>query len=78
MEKLIAISYDVCSHNDLFIGMNEIVVQKETMDEQVAELAKRDVAPIVRVFGYDGSKLSDNYIEYTFEQYQCDCGVELK
>ena len=72
----IAVTYDVCEHNDLYIDMNEHRLDgSEDLDKQVREVAKVDVAPVVRVYESYSSDFKDFrlYKEYTFEEYECSC-----
>lgn len=71
-----AVTYDVCEHNDLFIDMNEYVLDaKKDLHKQVHQLAKTDVAPLVKVYKSDTSNDKDFrfYKEYTFKEYECSC-----
>lgn len=72
----IAITYDVCKHNDLYEDMNEYVLDSFTdIDKQIKEYAKIDVAPLVKVYESATSDFKESilYKEYTFEEYVCAC-----
>lgn len=72
----IAVTYDVCEHNDLCEDMNEYILDSTAdIDKQVSELAKIDVAPLIEVYESISSdfKKLELYKEYKFEEYDCDC-----
>lgn len=72
----IAVTYDVCEHNDLYIDMNEYSMDgSKDLDKQVREVAKVDVAPVVKVYESDTSDFKDFrlYKEYSFKEYECGC-----
>ncbi len=71
-----AVTYDVCEHNDLYIDMKEYHIDDaKDMDKQVWELAKVDVSPLVKVYESDTSDFKDFrlYKEYIFKEYECSC-----
>lgn len=71
-----AVTYDVCEHNDLYIDMKEHHIDDaKDMDKQVWELAKVDVSPLVKVYESDTSDFKDFrlYKEYIFKEYECSC-----
>lgn len=72
----LAVTYEVCEHNDLYLDMNEYNVDStRELDDQIRELAKVDVAPLVKVYESDTSDFRDVrlYKEYTFKDYECGC-----
>lgn len=72
----IAMTYDVCDHNHLYENMNQYPLDTSiSLEKQVEEYAKIDVAPIVKVFESDTNDFKDLrlYREYTFKQYECGC-----
>ncbi|MGN1402501.1 MAG: hypothetical protein ACI4XL_13490 [Bacillus sp. (in: firmicutes)] len=76
-----AVTYEVCKHNDIYMDMNEYKLDSsKDMDQQLREIAKADVAPLIKVYesdagNWEGGKL---YKEYTFKEYECGCGDHLK
>ncbi|MYL57591.1 hypothetical protein [Virgibacillus halodenitrificans] len=75
-KRYIAITYDVCEHNDLYEDMNEYILDSSTeMDKQVKEFAKKDVAPLIKVYESftDDFKDITLYKQYKFKEYECDC-----
>lgn len=75
-ERYIAITYDVCKHNDLYENMNKYILNSSTeIDKQVKEFAKKDVAPLIKVYESvtDDFKDITLYKEYRFKEYECDC-----
>ena len=72
----IAVTYDVCEHNDLYIDMKEHRIEEaRDMDKQVREIAKVDVSPLVKVYESDTNNFENFrlYREYTFKEYECGC-----
>ncbi|MBM7601027.1 hypothetical protein JOC34_003448 [Virgibacillus halotolerans] len=72
----IAVTYDVCEHNNLYEYMNEYHLDLSIdMDKQIREFAKMDVAPIVKVYESDASDPGEFilYKEYKFKKYECGC-----
>jgi hypothetical protein len=73
----IAVTYDVCEHNDLCEEMNKYVLNSSDvdMDKQVKKFAETDVAPLIKVYGSITSdfKKMTLYKEYKFKKYECDC-----
>ncbi|MGF6949934.1 hypothetical protein QF028_002439 [Neobacillus sp. B4I6] len=72
----IAVTYEVCEHNNLYLDMNEYNIEaSEDMDKQIRELAKVDVAPVVKVYESDTSDFKEFrlYKEYKFKEYECGC-----
>ncbi|WP_270181311.1 hypothetical protein [Alkalihalobacillus sp. CinArs1] len=72
----LAVTYDVCEHNDLFIDMNEYPIDLPTeMEAQVKDFAKQDVAPLVRVYESETSDFKNITLhrEFTFKEYECCC-----
>lgn len=71
-----AVTYEVCEHNNLYLDMNEYKIDSyENMDKQISELAKVDVAPVVKVYESDTSDFKEFklYKEYKFKEYECGC-----
>lgn len=49
----IAVTYDVCEHNDLFIDMNNYKIESiMDLDKQIREIAKMDIASVVEVYEF--------------------------
>lgn len=72
----IAITYDICEHDDLCEEMNEYILNPSVnMDEQIKEFASIDVAPLVKVYQSVRSDLKELtfYKQYTFQEYECRC-----
>ncbi|KMY45419.1 hypothetical protein AC622_15290 [Bacillus sp. FJAT-27916] len=72
----LAVTYDVCEHNDLFIDMNEYILDlTKDVEEQIKELAKVDVAPLVKVYESDTREFKEYrlYKEFIFKEYECGC-----
>ncbi|WP_138416632.1 hypothetical protein [Aquibacillus sediminis] len=72
----IAVTYDVCEHNDLVEDMNQYLLNNKTsIEKQVAEFAKQDVAPLVKVYQSVNRDFKDVqlYRDYHFVDYQCKC-----
>ncbi|MFP5115180.1 hypothetical protein ACSU64_22755, partial [Bacillaceae bacterium C204] len=72
----IAVTYEVCEHNNLYLDMNEYNIDGSVdMDNQIRELAKVDVAPVVKVYESDTSDFKEFrlYKEYKFKEYECGC-----
>lgn len=69
MNKLVAVTYDVCEVENLYESMIEHTISDpNNLDEEVAAIAARDIAPVVKVF-------NNKHLvkEYTFSQYECSC-----
>lgn len=72
-----AVSYDICDEIDLFHPMNTIPIGPPCcMAEKVELLAKRDFAPLVRVYEVNEAGESSLYKEYVFKQFECNCSEE--
>lgn len=71
-----AVTYDLCEHNDLCEDMNEYILDvSDDFEKQVRKFAKIDVASLIRVYesetnNFDELKL---YREYKFKEYECGC-----
>ena len=75
----LAVTYEVCQHNDLYMDMNEYTIeQSDDLEERVKEIAKADVAPIVKVYESGTRTFSDCrlYKEFSFKEYECNCDEE--
>lgn len=75
-KRYIAITYDVCKHNDLYEDMNEYILNPSAeMDKQVKEFAKIDVAPLIKVYESVTGDFKDITLhkKYKFKEYECDC-----
>ncbi|KHF39143.1 hypothetical protein [Halalkalibacter okhensis] len=69
-----AVTYDVCEHNDLYEDMNEYFIDSpEKIDEKIRELAKQDVAPLVKLYELDTRNEFQLIDEYKFKDYDCGC-----
>ena len=72
----IAITFDVCEHNNFYLDMNEYPIKcTDNLAEQVQELAGIDIAPVVKVYESDASDFTNLklYKEYKFKEYECNC-----
>lgn len=72
----IAVTYDICEHDDLCEEMNEYILNSFTdIDKQVREYAKIDVAPLIKVYESDTSDCKELKLfkEYKFNEYKCGC-----
>lgn len=73
----LAVTYDVCVHHDLYEDMNEYLMDGfDNLEEQVKAFAKKDIAPVVKVYQSTSSDFSDEitfYKEYRFKEYECNC-----
>ncbi|WP_026691353.1 hypothetical protein [Alteribacter aurantiacus] len=71
----LAVTYDVCEHNNLFEDMNHYPIDAADLEKQVKECAKKDVAPVVRVYESETSDFKEFrlYKEYSFKEYECSC-----
>lgn len=72
----IAVTYEVCEHNNLYEDMNEYPLDSSAdIEKQIRELAKKDVAPLVKVYESDSSDFKEVrfWKEYKFKEYECDC-----
>lgn len=72
----LAVTYDVCEHNAIYIDMNEYILDStKDIELQVRDVAKVDVAPVVKVYESDTSDFKDFrlYKEFTFKEYECGC-----
>ncbi|MCA0987463.1 hypothetical protein [Guptibacillus algicola] len=72
----LAVTYDVCEHNDLFQDMNEYPIRSSVdMEAEVREFAKLDVAPLVRVYVSDTHDFKNVTLhkDFTFHEYECGC-----
>lgn len=65
-------TYEVCEHNNIYLDMNEYNIDSTiALDEQIRELAKVDVAPLVKVYESYTSEFKDK--QYIFKEYECGC-----
>ncbi|MBC5638086.1 hypothetical protein [Ornithinibacillus hominis] len=73
----LAVTYDVCVHNDLYEDMNQYPLDStKEMEKQVAEIAKQDIAPVVKVFIANSADLKGDvtlYKEFYFKEFECNC-----
>lgn len=72
----IAVTYDVCEHNNLYEDMNKYPLNLSIdIDKQISVFAKNDVAPLIKVYESDTSdfKALRLYKEYKFKEYECGC-----
>jgi len=75
-EYYLAVTYDVCEHNNLYVDMNEYPLDMSIdLDEQICKFAKMDVAPLVKVYESNTSDFKELrlYKEYKFKEYECGC-----
>lgn len=72
----LAVTYDVCEHNRLYEDMNYYPLESSIdIEEQIKVFAKRDVAPLVKVYESDTSDFKEPRLfkEYIFKEYECGC-----
>ena len=72
----IAVTYDVCEHDNLYQDMNEYPLDLSIdIDKQIKEFAKMDVAPLIKIYESDTSDLKELrlYREYNFKEFECGC-----
>ncbi|MFB1050302.1 hypothetical protein [Paraliobacillus sp. JSM ZJ581] len=72
----IAITYDVCEHNNLYEDMNEYIINPSTnMYDQVKTFAKIDIAPLVKVYESSTKDFKELllYKQFVFKEYECNC-----
>ncbi|WP_078592963.1 hypothetical protein [Evansella clarkii] len=72
----IAVTYEVCEHNNLYEDMNEYPLDSSAdIETQIREFAKKDVAPLVKVYESDSRDFKEVRFcrEYKFKEYECDC-----
>ncbi|RST57039.1 hypothetical protein D5F11_024815 [Siminovitchia terrae] len=72
----IAVTYDVCGHNNLYEEMSEYALDSSAdMDKQIKEFAKIDFAPLIKVYHSVTSDFKELklYKEYEFKEYECGC-----
>ncbi|WP_079528007.1 hypothetical protein [Halobacillus hunanensis] len=75
----LAVTYDVCEHNELFEHMNEYPLESSVdMENQVRNFAKLDVAPLVQVYKSETSDFQELKLhkEFKFKEYECGCNEE--
>ncbi|MDX8044697.1 hypothetical protein SH601_01750 [Gracilibacillus sp. S3-1-1] len=56
--------------------MNEYTLESlKNLDEQLREWARKDAAPLIRVFTSNKKDFSERtlYREFMFEEYECNC-----
>lgn len=72
----LAITYDICEHNNLVEEMNEYRLEPGVdFEQQLIKLAKKDIAPLIKVYQSITSDFKEVtlYKEYTFKDYECGC-----
>lgn len=72
----LAVTYDVCEHNDLYIEMNEYMLDESLdFEKQMKKYAEHDVAPVIKVYESATSDFKELrlYKEYKFKEYECGC-----
>ncbi|MFD1445211.1 hypothetical protein [Oceanobacillus profundus] len=72
----IAVTYDVCEHDNLYQDMNEYPLDLSIdIDKQIKEFANVDIAPLIKIYESDTSDLKELrlYREYKFKEYECGC-----
>jgi hypothetical protein len=75
-----AVTNEVYEHNNIYIVIDEYNLDSsEDMDKQIKELAKLEVAPLVKVYKSDTSDFKEFrlYKEYKFKENECDCNGVL-
>lgn len=71
-----AVTYEVCEHNNIYLDMNEYCIDAtKNLDIQIGELAKLDIAPVVKVYESDTKDFKNFKLfkEYNFKEYECGC-----
>ena len=72
----IAVTYDVCEHDNLYQDMNEYPLDLSIdIDKQIKEFANVDIAPLIKIYESDTNDLKELrlYREYNFKEFECDC-----
>ncbi|MDO6448869.1 hypothetical protein [Oceanobacillus profundus] len=72
----IAVTYDVCEHDNLYQDMNEYPLDLSIdIDKQIRGFANVDVAPLIKIYESDTCDLKELrlYREYKFKEYECSC-----
>ncbi|GAB3056583.1 hypothetical protein [Virgibacillus ainsalahensis] len=72
----LAVTYDVCEHNDLFEDMNAYhLISLDNLDNYLKHLAKKDNAPVIKVYVSDTSDFKELRLhkEYRYREYECGC-----
>lgn len=72
----LAVTYEVCEHSNLYLDMNEYYLDiSRDIDKQVRNLAKVDVAPVVKVYESDTKEFKEVrlYKEFKFQEFECGC-----
>jgi len=76
MKQYIAVMFEVCPHEDLYIDMNEYVLDTTAeMEQQVSSLAQKDIANVVHVYESDADNEGNRklYKKYHFKEFDCGC-----
>lgn len=71
-----AVTYDLCEHNDLCEDMNEYILDtSDDIEKQVRKFAKIDVAPLIKVYESETNDFKESYLykDYKFKEYKCGC-----
>ncbi|WP_026907299.1 hypothetical protein [Paucisalibacillus globulus] len=79
LKYYLAVTFDVCEHNNLYQDMNEYLVDSsDNLVEKVKEFAQQDIAPVVKVYESDSKDFSKGqlYKEYKFKEFECNCKDE--
>lgn len=74
----IAVTYDVCEHNNLYEKMNEYPLDLSIdIDKQIRRFARTDIAPLIKLYESDTSDFIALrlYKEYNFKKYECGCNL---
>ncbi|MFG6147397.1 hypothetical protein [Halobacillus sp. B23F22_1] len=74
----IAVTYDVCEHNQLYEHMNEYRLGLDLtgdIDMKIKDFAKKDAAPVVKLYESATSDFKEFRLhrEYNFKEYECRC-----
>lgn len=73
----LAVTYDVCVHNDFYEDMNEYPIDvSANLEEEILKFAKQDIAPLVKVYESTSSDFTGEvklYKEYRFKEFDCNC-----
>ncbi|WP_027963876.1 hypothetical protein [Halalkalibacillus halophilus] len=75
-KQYIAVTYDICEVEDLFMDMHEYVFSTDQeLELLVKKFADIDIAPLVRVYTTTKEDSSDPtfYKDFHFEEYDCGC-----
>src|SRR5699024_12067375 len=79
-----AVTYDLCEHNDLCEDMNEYILDaSDDIEKQVKEFSKVDVAPLVKVYvsethDFKEAKRSEEHTSELQSRFELVCRLLLE